>query len=932
MKKYALYLFSILALSTMPLSLALASYPSDIKSYEDKFSPILSGQVIDPKEICDQMFINDEKNLFKDVICSLTRVVAASTSQFSTETTCKIQQIPTSGNYVAQVEFNYKNGVCDATLDKAPQGTNSNHIFGSSSGSNSLAQTAPTGLYKGPSKLTADLQNKDQGTQKAFNALAWILSIGALLALLVYAFSSILNIEINTYSFKKALPRAAGALVGGWIALATITLLSRFVDFFYRFDIFSPYQSLHPMANIFSGNFSQSSASGASDLEKNISLIFQSGGQFLESSNSLASLILGVFVLGIPAIVVIAFEYVMALRPFAVSLLAAVSPIAFASFILPQTQVFFKKWLQYLLIAIFYPLAVNFVFYFLNLIEVSGNNPVPFLAQWGFKIFAIIVLIRLPFTLTSDLNAITSKLSSSALGQSLGLSKVFPQQTKPKEQTASATSPNNRISQVIAPRRNLISKISGNFKNPNTYKQTQIRSDQNVEEFSSRAKKLMLVASNTNLQRSPEMIKNSISNLSSDALKLITQKSDLQIWRDTRLIEQLKNQDGQILDEQGAALRADSVRKAIRLSQLSENKELVNKDLIKYFASKGALSILPEETVRKALEQQIISTNDIASSFGKNYRFENTKDTPESIEKGQLKRIFEQDRLDYSSGFNSLKDQIDQEARALLPRGKSAAGEIATNFMSSENISRENLPYVTKRLKEEENGSIAKLSSIISGAGVEKKTALALAQNKQIRPEQIAKYLPSQNNNQQTLALISEQVAKRDLNSAVSSKISENVSAQETASTAAIIQKISGALKSNSQLNLDEISKLSTSLLEKAQSESDSKQIDPLAQQIDKLHPAVQITTSNDTGNSIGAAVKKAKEVKDTIDVIKQAGFDENDLKNNPTGIINKISKLIHKKNNEDVSADSLSSINSDSAFDSELGKISPAQTKKPSL
>ncbi|OQA52457.1 MAG: hypothetical protein BWY43_00524 [candidate division WS2 bacterium ADurb.Bin280] len=928
MMKKKLFIFTAFALFLfLPFSLANAAsstgtYQNGIKNWEKKTSPIVAGQSIDPKEICDEMFAADEKNLFKDVICSLSRVIAASTSQFSTEMTCKIQQAPTKSNYVA-VDFEYKNGSCQATSSSS----NSSEIFGSKTGSSPLAQTAPTGLYTGKSILTSDLAANEQGTKKAFNALAWVLSIGALLALLVYAFSSILNIEINTYSFKKALPRTIGALIGGWVSLSVIILLSRFVDFFYRFNIFSPYQSLHPMANIFSGNFIFSSSPTISNngLENSISLIFQAGGQLLENQSSIASLILGALVLGIPAIVVIVFEYVMALRPFVVSLLAAVSPIAFASFILPQTQVFFKKWLQYLLIALFYPLAVNFVFYFLNLIEVSGSNPVPFFAQWAFKIFAIIVLIRLPFKITSDVAILSSKLSTSPLGQSLGLNKAFPSKSTTAEglpKSDDALKANNKMAQVVAPKRNFLSKISQNTKNETSFKKPRTDYSQNLENLGKKQNILMSQANDANLQRSPEMIKNSISDLSLGILKSVAHKSDMQIWRDTRLIEQLKNQDGRILDEQGAALRADSVRKAIRLSQLSENGELVNKDLIEHFASKGALALLPQETIRRALEQKIISQNDLASSFGKNYKLENRDKNAGLIEKDRIRGILDQDRLDYSSGFNFLKNQIDEEADALLPKGKITGDEIAKNFLSEANVSRENLPHVTKRLKEEENSSIAKLSSAISSAGVEKKTALALAQNKQISPAQIAKYLPDQSKDQQTLKLISQQVAKRDLNSAVSSKINETVSAQEFASAAAITQKLSSVLKENPQLKLDEISKMSSALLEKTKGDADEAQISPLVSQIEKFHPAMQIETATNAKSKTEIAKKKAQEVSETIEVIRQAGFNEDDVKSNPALIMEKIKKFIYGKNDSSKS-DANSPVKKDSTFDSELSKIS---------
>src|SRR5690606_19327567 len=139
--------------------------------------------------------------------------------------------------------------------------------------------------------------------------------------------------------------------------------LSVGIDFLYRFEIFSPYNAMHPFYNLMNGanqmNVTQLNSQNA------IQLVFDIGSKALGNSTqqTLLAAGLGMFFLAIPAIVVFAFEYVIALRPIVIGLLTVISPIAFACYVMPQTQHLFKKWWTFLLIALFYAPAVNFVFY-----------------------------------------------------------------------------------------------------------------------------------------------------------------------------------------------------------------------------------------------------------------------------------------------------------------------------------------------------------------------------------------------------------------------------------------------------------------------------------------------------------------------------------------------------------------------------------------
>lgn len=915
-----------------PTSYAADTYSNGVKNWEKTKSSFLDIDGDDSSDICDKMFAGDEKNLFKDVICSLMRVTAASTSQFATEMTCEIQSIPTDGNYVEKVDFNYKSNICRATLESPSTTGSGSEIFGSKMSAGSLAGST-NGIYAPSAKttLTDSLIENDGGTKKAYDAVKWILSAGVLIALLIFAFANILNIEVNTYAIKKALPRIIVALIGGWVSLTAIILISRFIDFCYRLSIFSPYQALHPMTNIFNGNFSFVNSTTAvapsttSDLENSIALIFAIGGKLLgdASGSSLSALILGSFILGLPALVVIAFEYVMALRPFAVSLLTAVAPLAFVSLILPQTQGIFRRWSQYLAIALFYPLIVNFVFYFINTIELSSNNQVAFFAQWSFKIFIIAALIRLPFAVSSDLNAIVKKIAESDLGASLKLNKLFltaaSSTNAPKQKSAISL---DRKSDVIAP----IRKFFVDEKREKSTKQRSLnaapRSD-NPEELSRKITKLMSVANKINGERSAPVMQRSIADLPSNTLKTVIDRDDAQIWRDTRLIEQLKSQNGQILDEQGAAVRADSVRKIVRLAQDNKDGELQNKDLIKFLAIKGMLSSLPQETVQKSFEQKIIDQNDINNSFPQGFSSNSVMRNITQNPNAPINTLIAQDHRDYLTGFHQLENQISEIAKVRRGADEKTVNAIVQNLVKNNGSSLDkNSDYFVDRLQSNKNTASTNVASALMQAGVEGKTAVALAQNRQVDFAQITKYLPEKEQNGVVSDLISEQVAKRDLNDKVASKISEIAKAEKTNSVRAITGKISQALKANPEMKLDEIATLSDSFANKIKDGATPQEISSIVSNVEKFHPSVRIKTTNDySSEDIEAVEEKALEVATIAKEIKQTGMSESDVAQNPDGVIHEVIKKMLSTTSDTKNAPLA---NDNGTFSQELSKISP--------
>jgi hypothetical protein len=378
-----------------------------------------------------------------------------------------------SGGQLCTPQKTGGNGVLGATNNKDVFGTG--NLLPNSSNSKVIGNG--TGIYSSqnrseltqliiPKELAQSIQTNSQSmptTDKSwafsgYSILRNIAVVIAMLILMLFAFANILHLDINTYSVKKLLPNLIVALVGSYLVIYVIFFLSVGVDFLYRFAIFSPYNAMHPFYNLMNGV--QSLNISALTSENAITLVFNLGNNVLGNTaaqqQSLLAAGLGMFFLGIPAIVVFAFEYVMALRPIAVGLLTVISPIAFACYVMPQTQHLFKKWWTLLLIAMFYAPAVNFVFYLLSLANFQGSTGVAQILLILVKSIILVILIRLPFTIESDAKKISMALEKSSLSASLGLSKnangeLKVKQTNKVETVTDKTLQSKAAQSIIAP-------------------------------------------------------------------------------------------------------------------------------------------------------------------------------------------------------------------------------------------------------------------------------------------------------------------------------------------------------------------------------------------------------------------------------------------------------------------------------------------------
>lgn len=905
-------------------------YIMGIKNWEGQQSEIInsSGQgVVDDiqTDICDNLFADDQQNLFKDVTCSLIKVVAASTAQLSTQMTCTIQQSGANTNYLSDITFTSDQGICAArTTNQLITSTESNYIYGLT---DSTSQP-DSGFYAGSvSSLTSDLGNSSGSTNQTYQIIKWILSVIALIGLFIFAFANILNIEINTYAIKKAIPKVVVALVGGWLSLTIVILLSRTVDIAYQLNIFSPYQSLHPMNNIFLGNFNLSSATNTmTDLTRGISVISALGSQFLGNGASFSGMFVGSFFLTIPALTVIIFEYVLAIRPFVVQLLAAAGPLAFACIILPQTQYLFRKWWTYLIIAFSYPLAVNFVFFFLNKIDTNTGGNAGFFALWAFKIFIIAMLIRMPFAIQSDIKKISEKVSKSGFLSSLGLGKLFKTQQPPATSGGSQT--DNNLSSKKA--RGLVAPIASRAFGRNiTGEPTEgslsrgISSTPSLQSMSSVPPSLagiILNAHKTNLSRSTDIMKNSIQDIPGTVMRAVVDRDDLQLWRDTRLIEQLKNKEGQLLDDQGAAIRADSIRKVRRLAEVSSNGKLTNGDLVKFLASKSMLSALPAEVVKEAVNENIINNADLIASYGSGYQ--KILNSPGRNLEGaqQIKSLINRDQMDYLTGYTQIGTKIAAAFNAGVDP-KQSAGEITQEIVrgGSGNLMK-NSDYYLERISGDNKAAIASLAESLSKSGVDKRTASSLAQNGSIGFEQISRYIPKQHQNPNSLQEIKEGLFNRDTTSSLANEIGNIVVQEKTSTSRAITGKIADTFRKNDETSIAGVQEDIKGMIDKLEGPASPQEIEEIAKKIGQYHPGTKIKTNQKYDqNDVEQIRQKAEEVLETTEKISESGFNEKKVAEDTVNV----SKSVENSIASDIRNKARGSIAKDSDFIDKLGSIS---------
>jgi len=923
-------------------------------------------------ELCTKLFEGDPTNIFKEVLCSLTRTASMTTADLAMNTTCTILGVGASSNYLGSVKFKSPDGKSCISEGGIGAGT---QTFGVN---NSLDRTADTGIYKDGSQLTIDLvatsgsSGSSGYVKQAFDISRALVAIFAFIALMFFAFANIAHYEINTYAIKKALPVIIVALVGGALSLSVVGIISKSVDLTYRMKFFDPINSVSPapMHNIFS-NITKKDATGAKEvifeaepiqtnnggsyLDNSVKLVYNIGGKLLGSEDvdsnrpTFTAGIFGTILLVIPALAVIILQYVLALRPFAIQLLTIVGPLAFASLALPQTQILFRKWWAYLLIAFSYAPIVNFVFYFMNKIDLSGtSNPVSFIAVWAFKIAIVGLLIRFPFTVETDIKKATAVIAKSRLGETLGLNKIFGGaltrgvggQTKADTVNLNSSNANLGNKGLSGAAQRLIASVS-------PQKRMQIQSAANDRTGTIRANRLITKnalpnlgevfsnANKANLARPSNILLNSAQDLNPDTFKAVVNQSDMRLWHDTRLIEQLKNKNGQVLDNEGAALRADSARKTLRLAQVMDKGMLQNPDAIKVLAQKGALDNLPLSIVKEAIAQGILQKQDLKPTYQNDT--DKMFDRLQKMERGhlnpnnqiQVKALMNRDQKDYSTGYKDLEQAFAQSVKgiAISPQSSgSVTKEIVSGMRNNDGrIFEKNGDYFLNRLSQEKSDAKSSIANTMQTNGVSPQIAKAISGNSQIDFAQALRYMKG-GASAESVGMLKQGFASRDLSGSLINEVSKIVREERTATSSGITKKIADSFKIDDSMNLNQIRSSMSQLVRQMSSPMAPREAQAAIEQVNKFHPSpVLNTTGTFSDNDISKARDNAEAVSSTVSDLIKSGLSRETIKNEPKIAQDSIASLI----NDHVKESSQIEIRSDGVAKLDIDKTKLSDKKQ---
>jgi len=876
-------------------------------------------------DFCTELFQGDQNNLYKENLCSLMRVISGTTVDFASKITCEIQKTPDQANYKDTINFTYASGG-KCTPSNGFSGTD--NIFGEGkSGFYDLANTRSQLTNSIIAPQTGTTATKKTSVQTVFEATRNITTVLAFLVLIVVAFANILHYDINTYAVKKALPTLFIALVGGWLSIYAIYLVSRLIDVSYSLTIFSPYQALHPMQNIFGGTLSADPSNPLSAVGQ---VFGASNYLFGLGQKSFISAILGTIFLLIPAIVVFVFEYLMALRPMVVGILTAISPIAFLTLLLPQTQFLFKKWWTILFVALFYAPLVNFVFYVLNAFSVNPASAPAALLLMLFKTAMLIFLIRFPFTYESDWRNLSYKIAKTGLGEALRLKKG---QDKSEGRQTGGQTISDKILQTPQAEK-IIAGIEGRRSLTSASELRRLEKVRSKPYFDRSTlpdlPEIFAKANSANFIRPSAILAQSVADLAPETFKSVVRQSDFRVWQNPSLIKELKNKNGQILDDQGAAIRADAARKLVRLSQIVEGDKIQNPEAIKALAQKGVLDNIPLAVVKKAIQDGVLTKNDLIPTYqnqsGKVFDRLQTLDLKKSelLSSSQARILMNQDQKDYSTGFKDmvgLFSNVVKDNKVMPPPPTGVIKDIISQMKSHGSDTFEsNGMYFLDRLGKVQNNAQNTVVSNLQKAGAPISTAIAIAKNPRVDLEEAKKYIKPEAINAETLGMLREGFINRDLSNSLISEIANQVSSQKTAVSDAICTKLADNLKTNQTSSFSEIKKsLESYLNQKNPSPEGAKSF---ATEVGKYVPGSNISPDGEiSSDAIVETKKHAKSVLDVIEGLSRGGVDEKTLSANPQ----KAKTVLKSQISQDIQKTVAGQMSQDKTFTQELNKFSPS-------
>lgn len=274
-----------------------------------------------------------------------------------------------------------------------------------------------------PSQVTKTLGNKDKSGEwvyTIYKICRGFFNVILLIVLILVALANILHLKIETYGIKKMIVPLLVATVFANVAMPIFVVASRVVDTIQTLKIFHP--SSIDLFYITRG-MSLGTTGG-------VWAIMSAIGIAIAGTVSGLSCCFGVLVFLGAVIIIIALGLILAFRPYIVYLTAAISPLAIACSIIPQTQQYFKKWLNVAIVWMVMPIVIYGLVNIGYLIpgNTSGSASGFIAGVVGFFLPALLraglllLAIRFPFTIEKDISGLIGTVSKGAgkMGMTLG--------------------------------------------------------------------------------------------------------------------------------------------------------------------------------------------------------------------------------------------------------------------------------------------------------------------------------------------------------------------------------------------------------------------------------------------------------------------------------------------------------------------------------
>jgi hypothetical protein len=514
----------------------------------------------------------------------------------------------------------------------------------------------------------------------------------------------------------------------------------------------------------------------------------------------------------------------------------------------------------------------------------------------------------MPFTIETDIQKISLALSKTSLGAGLGLGKLSDKNLKAKQENQNPITDkileSKAAKSLIAPvsnsyRRDTISSRVSSGETRRSLSQVFNRNRgpliKNIDEVSDKAHQ-------NNLSRSTSLLVNSIADLSPQALRKIAASSNFRLAHDNTLISELKQKNGQILDDEGAMTRADAGRKVIRAAELVEQGKIGNPEAVKMLSQKQMLDVLPIEILKQALLQGIINKDDIRNNFKGNpdqvaekiARFNRGK----VLNSAELTRETQKDFTDSKTGYTDLISAIKM---SLAERPEEAKTDIVRAVEMAKNQSNfdKNGFYYLARLNETKNETKQALTTSLKQAGTPPQTAIALSQNPALNYQQISAYIPK-TAPAQTLQAIRETIAERNTADAMIGRISSSLKEDKVVLGRVIAEKVSESLNKGTVKSFDDVKRQITDSLKGLSSNSNPQEVKAASAKLNNFTPVAQVeTTTGSTPEEVEKIKDKGETVLSTIDEMKMAKVDEKTLKENPQKAVEQYSNQVQNTINQ---------------------------------